>query len=153
MEKSLILVKPDGIQRGLIGEIISRFEKKGLKLVAIKMVEMDDKIINNHYKHHIDKPFFQGLKQYMQSCPIVAMVWEGVETVESVRILCGTTKSRNAEAGSIRGDLAMSVQLNLVHASDSKVNAEKEIKTFFTQDEIFDYHRTLHKYIYSADEC
>jgi nucleoside-diphosphate kinase len=152
MEQTVVLVKPDAMQRGLTGEIISRFEQKGLKLVAVKMMELSDEVLDDWYVHHKDKPFFKELKKFMQSSPIVAMLWEGVEAVEAVRKLCGVTKSRIAEAGSIRGDLAMSNQLNLVHASDSLDTAEKERNLIFSKDEIFDYSHGGYHLIYSADE-
>jgi nucleoside-diphosphate kinase len=132
LQHSVVLVKPDGIQRGLIGEIIHRFERKGLKLIGIKMMRLDDQILERWYAHHKDKPFFGDLKNYMQSSPIIAMLWEGVEAVETVRKLCGVTLGRAAEGGSIRGDFAMSQQMNLIHASDSVKTAEKEEKIGFS---------------------
>ena len=108
-QRSVILVKPDGLQRGLIGEIITRFERKGLKLVAIKMVALNDVILDQWYAHHKEKPFFPGLKAFMMQTPIVAMVWEGLEAIDTIRKIVGVTKGRAAEAGSIRGDFAMIV--------------------------------------------
>ncbi|MFA5821223.1 MAG: nucleoside-diphosphate kinase [Candidatus Gracilibacteria bacterium] len=151
-EKTLVLVKPDALQRGLTGEIVSRFEKKGLKLVGCKMMAMDEAILREHYAHLADKPFFPGLAKFMQSTPIVVMCWEGLEVVEAVRKITGITKARQAEAGSIRGDLAMSVSCNVVHASDSVENAKKEVKRFFGADEIFDYEKSEYMHIYAADE-
>jgi len=132
-ERTLVLIKPDAIQRGLMGEIISRFERKGLKLVGCKMMELEEALLREHYSHIADKPFFGGLAKFMQSTPVVAMCWEGLEVVNAVRLLCGITKAREAEAGSIRGDLAMSVACNVVHASDSIESAEAEVKRFFKE--------------------
>jgi nucleoside-diphosphate kinase len=151
-EQSVVLVKPDGLQRGLVGEIISRFEKKGLKLVAIKMLRMSDQQLEDWYSHHKDKPFFPKLKGFMQRTPVVAMLWSGVECVEAVRKLTGITKAREAEAGSIRGDLAMSQQLNLIHASDSTKNGERERDLIFSPSDIFDYDRNIEVFVYSEEE-
>src|SRR3982751_829149 len=125
MEQSVVLVKPDGVQRALVGEIISRFEKKGLKLVAIKMVSLDDAVLESWYAHHKDKPFFPGLRDYMKSYPVVAMLWEGHEAVAAIRKITGITLAREADPGTIRGDLAMSQQYNLIHASEDGAAAEK----------------------------
>lgn len=152
MQRSCVLVKPDGIQRGLIGEIISRFERKGLKLLAIKMVKLDDEILDTWYEHHKTKPFFPNLKQFMTSAPIVAMVWEGLECIPAVRKLCGVTKGRDAEAGSIRGDFAMSQSNNLIHASDSAKSAEREISLMFTEEDIYTYDKDDYCNIYSVEE-
>lgn len=151
-EKTLVLVKPDAIQRGLIGEIIGRLEKKGLKLVGLKMMSLDEALLREHYAHIADKPFFGGLAKFMQSSPVIAMCWEGLEVVNAVRLLCGITKAREAEAGSIRGDLAMSVACNVVHASDSLENAKKEVKRFFKEDELHGYKKSEYEHVYSEDE-
>lgn len=152
MERTLVLVKPDAIQRGLIGEIVGRFEKKGLKLVGMKMMSLDEAILREHYAHLADKPFFGGLSAFMQSSPVIAMCWEGLECVDAVRLLCGITKARAAESGSIRGDLAMSVSCNVVHASDSVENAQAEVKRFFNVDEIHDYQKSEYVHVYAEDE-
>lgn len=152
MEKTLIIVKPDAIQRGLLGEIVSRFERKGLKIVAMKMETISDLKVEEHYSHHLDKPFFPGLKAFMQSAPVVMMILEGVEAVEAVRLIAGETKGRAADAGTIRGDLAMSMQANVVHASDSVENAKLEIERFFTPEEIVSYDKAGMEWVYSADE-
>lgn len=152
MERSVVLVKPDGLQRGLVGEIIHRFERKGLKLVGIKMLRLDDPILEEWYSHHKDKPFFAGLKNYMQSAPVVAMLWQGLEAVAAVRKLTGLTKAREAEAGSIRGDFAMSQQYNLIHASETREIAQKEEDLIFRPEEIFDYPRTVEPHIYTKEE-
>lgn len=148
MEKTVVLVKPDGLQRGLVGEIISRFERKGLKLLGIKMMTMTDEIIDEWYAHHKDKDFFDDLKKFMTWTPIVVMVWEGLEVIPAVRKVVGITKGREAEAGSIRGDLGMSGSQNLIHASDSQEAAEKEIKLIFSDDEVFGYESGMECLIY-----
>lgn len=152
VQQSIVLVKPDGIQRGLVGEIISRFERKGLKLAGLKLVKLSDEQLENWYEHHKDKPFFPKLRNYMQLTPVVAMLWEGVECVDAVRKLVGITKAREAEAGSIRGDLGMSQQMNLIHASDGVESAKKEKKIIFSEDEIFDYQKDIEIFIYSEEE-
>ena len=151
-EKTLVLVKPDAIQRGLIGEIINRFERKGLKVVGMKMMGLNDDILKEHYSHLADKPFFPSLAKFMKSSPIIAMCWEGLEVVQTVRELCGITKAREAEAGSIRGDFAMSVSCNVVHASDSIENAQKEVERFFEEHEIHNYRKSDYEHVYAEDE-
>ncbi len=131
-EKTLVLIKPDGIQRGLIGEVIGRFERKGLKVIGMKMMRLDEAVLREHYAHIADKPFFPGVSKFMQSSPVLAVCLEGLEVVQAIRILCGITKARQAEAGSIRGDLAMSVACNVVHASDSD---KTEFVNVYTEDE------------------
>lgn len=152
MQQSIVLVKPDGLQRGLIGEIIGRFERKGLKLVALKMTQLNDAILDEWYAHHKEKPFFPSLKGFMMQSPIVAMVWEGVEAIDTIRKLVGVTKGRAAEAGSVRGDLAMSQSNNLIHASDSVEGAEKEKGLIFATNELFAYKGALDLMVYSEDE-
>lgn len=151
-EKTLVLIKPDGIQRGLVGEVIGRFEKKGLKVVGCKMMSLDEALLREHYAHIADKPFFPGVTKFMSSSPVIALCLEGLEVVTAVRLLCGITKARAAEAGSIRGDLAMSNGCNVVHASDSVETAKKEVPRFFKQDEIFSYDKTEFAYVYGEDE-
>jgi len=152
MERSVILVKPDGVQRGLIGEVIHRFERKGLKLVGLKMISLDDAILDEWYVHHKDKPFFGGLKAYMKSYPVVAMLWEGKDAVSTVRKMTGITLARDAEPGTIRGDFAMSQQYNLIHASESVEIARKEEKLMFAPSEIFDWQKTDHVHTYIKEE-
>ncbi|MEK7528826.1 MAG: nucleoside-diphosphate kinase [Patescibacteria group bacterium] len=152
MERTLVLVKPDGIQRGLVGEVISRFEHKGLKLIGIKMMTLESALLREHYAHIADKDFFPGVEKFMKSSPVVAMCWEGLEVVEAVRLLCGITKARKAEAGSIRGDLAMSVSCNVVHASDSVETAEREVARFFEKSEILEYRKGEYDHVYGEDE-
>jgi nucleoside-diphosphate kinase len=152
MERTLVLVKPDGLQRGLVGEIIVRFERKGLKLIGLKMMRAGDELLNDHYAHHADKPFFAGMKAFMQSSPLVAMAWEGAECVEAVRILTGVTDARKAGAGTIRGDLAMSMQNNLIHASDSVENAQAEVTRFFAPGELHEYDKSEYLHLYGQGE-
>lgn len=151
-ERTLIIIKPDALQRNLVGEIISRFERKGLKIIGLKMIQIDDLKIEEHYAHHIDKPFFNRLRSFMQSNPVVLLVLEGLEAVNAVRIITGATKGREADAGTIRGDFAMGMQTNIVHASDSVENGEAEIKRFFSPSEIFDYKKIDFEYVYSEEE-
>ena len=149
MEKSLILVKPDGLQRGLVGEIISRFERKGLKLMGIKMLNVEDAILEEHYAHLSDKPFFADIKKFMMSSPIVALALEGGEgSVSAIRTLVGPTKGHEAPAGTIRGDFGLSGSNNIVHASDSVDNGSIEVKRFFDADELFEYDKTESVHIY-----
>ncbi|MBI4084646.1 MAG: nucleoside-diphosphate kinase [Candidatus Levybacteria bacterium] len=152
MERSVILVKPDGVQRGVVGEIIHRFERKGLKLVGLKMIALDDALLDEWYVHHKDKPFFGGLKSYMKSYPVVAMLWEGVDAVTTIRIMVGVTKAREADAGTIRGDFAMSQQYNLIHASENVEIAEREVKLMFSTNEIFSWEKTVDTHIYIDEE-
>ncbi len=152
MERSVVLVKPDGVQRALIGEIIHRFERKGLKLVGIKMIALDDAILDEWYAHHKDKPFFGGLKVYMKSYPVVAMLWEGRDAVSTLRKMIGATLAREADPGTIRGDFAMSQQYNLIHASESVEIAKKEEKLIFAPSEIFDWQKIDYGHVYTKEE-
>lgn len=152
MIRTAVLVKPDGLQRALIGEIISRFERKGLKLVGMKMVSMTDAQLTEWYVEHKQKTFFGELKSFMGSMPVVAMVWEGIDTVGVVRKLVGTTLGREAEGGSIRGDFGMSQQYNLIHASASEDDASREIEILFNVDELFDYSSVFETVIYAEYE-
>lgn len=151
-EKTLVLIKPDAIQRGLFGSIVQRFEQKGLKMVGCKMMSLDEAVLREHYAHIADKPFFPGIAKFMQSTPVVAMCFEGLEVVETVRRITGITKARQAEAGSIRGDFAMSVGCNVIHASDSVDNAVQEVKRFFKEDELHGYDKSEYLHVYSEDE-
>lgn len=152
MNRSVVLVKPDGVQRGLIGEIIHRFERKGLKLTGIKMIALEDALLESWYEHHKDKPFFPGLKSYMKSYPVVAMVWEGYEAVPTIRTMLGVTKSREAAPGTIRGDFGMSQQYNLIHASENTEAAEKEISLMFQPSEIFEWDKSENVHVFLPDE-
>lgn len=152
MERTLILIKPDAIGRGLAGNIITRFEQKGLKIAGIKFLKLTDALLNEHYSHLADKPFFGGTKRFMQSTPVIAVCLEGLDCVDTARRLCGITKAREAAPGTIRGDWAMSIQANLVHASDSIDTARAEVPRFFTDAELFEYESSLTSSIYSEDE-
>ncbi len=152
LQRSVVLVKPDALQRGLVGEIISRFERKGLKLMAIKMMVLPDELLDQWYSHHKEKPFFGNLKKFMMAAPVVAMLWEGLEAVKTVRKLCGVTTGYEAEGGSIRGDFSISGQHNVIHASDSVETAKKEQDLIFDQNEIFDYDKGDYLWVYSLEE-
>ena len=151
-EKTLVILKPCTVQRGLIGEIVTRFEKKGLRLAGMKMVWLTDEILSEHYAHLKEKPFFQRIKDAMSVCPVIVCCWEGVDAIHVVRTLAGATNGRNAAPGTIRGDYSMSVQENIVHASDSPETAEIELKRFFKDDEIFDYELKNLLSLYANDE-
>jgi len=140
-ERTLVILKPDAVQRGLVGEIISRFEKRGLKIVAMKMVKVSRELAEEHYKIHRGKPFFEPTVNYITSSPVVAMVIEGRKAIEVVRKMMGSTDPQKAEPGTIRGDYALYIGRNIIHGSDSKENAEFEINLWFKEDEIFDYKR------------
>ena len=152
MERTLIIAKPDAIQRGLIGEIINRFERKGLKLLGIKMMSLDSAILAAHYAHLTDKPFYKGLEEFMKSSPVVVMAWEGFECVSSVRTLIGATNPREALAGTVRGDYSIGTGRNLIHASDSVENGVEEISRFFAKDELFSYDKSEYMHIYEPYE-
>lgn len=152
MQRTIVFIKPDALQRGLVGEIVSRLERKGLKLIGIKMVNFDDNLLEEWYSHLKDKEFFPRIKSYIKWTPVVAMIWEGLEVIDAVRKIVGITKARAAEAGSIRGDLGMSNQNNLIHASDSEEAAKKEIGLIFKSDEIFEYKSVSESLIYSEED-
>lgn len=139
LEKTLVILKPSAVQRGLIGEITTRFERKGLRLAGMKMMQLTDELLNEHYAHLTDKPFFGRIKQSMMASPVIACCYEGVDAVQVVRGMTGTTNGRKATPGTIRGDYSMSAQENIVHTSDSPENAIIELNRFFKPEEIFDY--------------
>lgn len=147
MEKTLILVKPDGVQRGLMGEIIGRFEKRGLKLVAMKFIQMSQALAETHYGVHKERPFYNDLVSYITSGPVVAMVWEGNNAIAAARATIGATNPVDATPGSIRGDFGMEIGRNLVHGSDSPENGEKEASYFFSEDELVSWGRDSEKWI------
>jgi nucleoside-diphosphate kinase len=152
MERTLVLLKPDAVQRDLVGEIISRIERKGLKLIGLKMMRLPESLLDQHYSHLADLPFFPEIKSFMQLTPVVACCWEGTECVSAVRQMCGVTKAREAAPGTIRGDLAMSVQANLIHCSDSLETAHVEVERFFKPEELFSYDDALERYVYNSRE-
>jgi nucleoside-diphosphate kinase len=147
IEETFIMIKPDGIQRGLLGKIISRFEKKGLKLIALKMMHIDKNLAEEHYFEHIEKPFYKSLIEFITSGPIVAGVLKGEKAINIVRKLVGATSPNNAELGTIRGDFAINTGFNIIHASDSSSTAKKEIDLFFQKDEIFTYDLALEQWL------
>ncbi|MDH6309895.1 nucleoside-diphosphate kinase [Dysgonomonas sp. PFB1-18] len=152
MEKTLVILKPSCVQRALVGEVVSRFEKKGLRLAGMKMVLLNDTILSEHYAHLKDRPFFQRVKDSMQVCPVIVQCWEGIDAAKVVRALIGVTNGRDAAAGTIRGDFSVSTQENIVHASDSTESAKIELKRFFRDDEIFDYKLSTLANLYASDE-
>ncbi len=147
-EQTFLMVKPDGVQRGLVGNVISRLENKGLKLVAMKMIYIDSELAARHYGEHKGKPFYDGLIKFITSSPAVAMVWEGDDAVEMVRVLIGATDPRKAAPGTMRGDLAVFMGKNIVHGSDSLESAEREINLFFSENEIFSYEKPVEESLY-----
>ena len=147
MERTLVLVKPDGLQRGLIGEVISRLERRGLKLVGLKLMQVDDALARQHYGEHVDRPFFPGLVDFITSAPVVAMAWEAENAVEAVRNTMGQTNPAASPPGTIRGDLALDIGRNLVHGSDSPESAQRELALFFGTAELLDYTRSNDSWI------
>ncbi len=146
IQRSLVLIKPDALQRELVGEVLCRFERKGLKMVALKMINLDEQTLVEHYGHLKDKPFFGDLKKFMMQTPVVAAVFEGLEVIDEIRKIVGSTNPRQADAGTIRADLSMNVPSNMVHASDSPEAAETEINRFFSENELFTYEKLTDKY-------
>jgi len=151
LERTLIILKPDAVKRGLVGEIITRFERKGLKIIAMKMAQLDREILEKHYAEHKGKPFFESLVSFMGSGPVVLAVLEGFNAIAVVRKLVGATNGREAEPGTIRGDYSMSQQNNLVHASADSSIAKREIELFFKKDELLSY-KSIEDCVYSKDE-
>ena len=147
MQRTLVLVKPDGVQRGLVGTIIGRLEQRGLKLIALKMMQITDELAAQHYAEHQAKPFYDGLIAFITSGPVVAMIWEGREAVTVVRSLMGSTDPLKAAPGTIRGDLALDLGMNLIHGSDSPARAEAEMALFFSDRELHQYQRTVDRWI------
>ena len=152
VEKTLILLKPDALQRGLIGKITSRIEERGLQVVGMKMIQLDDAKCAEHYAHLTNKPFYPKLVKFMTSAPVVAMAVSGVDAVKVIRDMCGPTNARNASAGTIRGDFSLSTQYNVIHASDSPETASKEVPRFFAKNEIFAWKRIMDEYTAAQDE-
>ena len=147
IQRTLVLIKPDGVQRGLIGPIVTRLEARGLKIVAMKMLQLDREMASRHYEAHKERPFFQGVVGFVTSSPIVAMVLEGSDAVDLVRRTMGSTNPLQAEPGTIRGDLAVDIGRNLIHGSDSPESAATEIDLFFNPGEITDYRRSSQPWI------
>lgn len=148
----MIILKPSAVQRGLLGKVMERFEQKGLFINGLKMMQLDEPILREHYAHLVDRPFFPSLIKSMTATPVVVAAIGGKDAVTVVRSMVGVTNSRNAAPGTIRGDFGMSGQENIIHASDSVENAEIELKRFFMDNEIFDYVPVTINAIYAADE-
>lgn len=147
MEKTLVLVKPDGVQRGLVGKIISRLENKGFRLAALKLMNVSRKLAEEHYGEHVDKPFFGNLVRFITSSPIVAMAIEGENAVQVVRTTMGLTNPQEAAPGTIRGDFGLTIGMNLIHGSDSGESAVRELNLFFGPSEILEYSRDVERWI------
>lgn len=150
-EKTVLIVKPDGVQRGLVGEVTKRLEMKGLKIVGLKMMYLDEERLREHYAHHVEKPFYPGLEAFMKSSPVVVICAEGKNAVAAVRLVAGVTDAGKADGGTIRGDLAMGM-CNVVHCSDSVETAKDEVGRFFSEEEVFDYSKTDYLHVYMEDE-
>ncbi|MGL4993695.1 MAG: nucleoside-diphosphate kinase [Bacteroidales bacterium] len=152
MENTLLLIKPSAVQRGLIGEIIHRIERKGLKIVGLKMIQLTDEILDEHYAHLRQKSFFEKVKSSMKATPVIAMCIEGMDSVAVVRSMTGATNGRIAAPGTLRGDLCVSISENVVHTSESSEAAAVELNRFFSPEEIFSYPSSTHAFTYSSDE-
>lgn len=152
LEKTLVILKPCTLQRGLVGEITRRFEQKGLRLAGMKMMQLTDELLSEHYAHLSGKSFFQRVKDSMRVSPVIVCCYEGVEAVQAVRAMAGPTNGRLAAPGTIRGDYCMSFQENIVHTSDSPENAETELRRFFRDEELFDYSQCTFPFLYAEDE-
>lgn len=152
MEKTLVIIKPGAIQRGLIGEVVRRFEQKGLQVCGLKMIQLTDQILEEHYAHIADKPFFTRVKNAMKATPVIVICLKGMDAIHVVHRLAGATNGREAALGTIRGDLSMSMQWNVIHTSDSIKTAAAEIMRFFKEEEIFEYKQSYLEFLYSEDE-
>ena len=147
MEKTLVLVKPDGVQRGLIGTVIGRIESKGLKIAGLKLIHVSEELAKEHYGEHVARPFFGDLVSFITSSPVVALAVEGDNAVSVVRTLMGGTNPQEADPGTIRGDFGMTIGMNLVHGSDSVESAERELNLFFDKNEVLDYAREIDAWV------
>ncbi len=148
MERTLIIIKPDAVQRGLMGEIIKRFERRGLRLIGMKFMQVSEALAQTHYAEHEGKPFFNGLVSYITSAPVVLIAFEGQNAVAAARVTIGATKPHEAAAGTIRGDFGMDIGRNLVHGSDSPESGQREVANFFTDDELVSWSRSTEGWIY-----
>ena len=153
MEKTLIIIKPCAIRRDLIGEVIHRFEQKGLQLSGIKMMQLNDTILDEHYAHLTQKPYFQRIKDSMMITPVIVCCWKGVDCVQIVHKMAGATNGREAAQGTIRGDYSVSIQENIIHTSDTIENAKLEIARFFGENELFEFDQLCSTVLYASDEC
>ncbi|HBU27883.1 TPA: nucleoside-diphosphate kinase [Candidatus Uhrbacteria bacterium] len=147
IERTVVLLKPDALQRDLLGHIITRFERKGLKLVGLKLAQPSGNVWDEHYSHHVEKPFYPGLKAFMMHGPLVAIALEGIGAINEVRKIVGATNPQEADAGTIRADFAMNIAANLIHASDGAETAANELKRFFQEEELFTYQKISDQYI------
>ncbi len=152
MERTLVLIKPDAMQRSLAGKIVARLERRGLRIAAMRLFQMDQALARRHYAEHEGKPFFQGLISYITSCPIIAAVFEGTNAVAVVRKTMGATNPAAAEPGTVRGDLALEMGRNLIHGSDSLESAGREIALFFRDDEVHTYPRDVDRWVFEAPD-
>ncbi|MGY8770077.1 MAG: nucleoside-diphosphate kinase [Pirellulales bacterium] len=152
MERSLVLLKPDCVQRRLMGQIISRFEDKGLNIIAMKMIQVTPELSKQHYAEHVEKPFYPGLEEFITGAPVLAMVIEGLEVIRVIREMLGATSGLKAASGTIRGDYSSSRQMNLVHASDGAEAATKEIALYFNANEVLDFTPCLTPWLIAGDE-
>ena len=148
MERTFVMVKPDGVQRNLVGPIISRFEKKGFKLVGLKLMQLDETAAKQHYAEHVEKPFFPGLLEYITSGPVVPMVWEGTGVVEEARKMMGKTNPKDAAPGTIRGDFGIEIGRNVIHGADSVESAQREMAIYFKEEEILAYKKSVDNWLY-----
>jgi nucleoside-diphosphate kinase len=148
MERTLILIKPDAMQRGLAGEILSRLERRGLRIAGLKLLQVDRALAERHYGEHVGKPFYEGLVSYITACPIIAMVLEGTDAVDAARSTMGSTKPSAAAPGTIRGDFGLEIGRNLIHGSDSLASAEREVALFFSAAELQSYERAIDKWVF-----
>ncbi len=148
MDRTFLMIKPDGVQRGLVGEIVARLEKKGLKMIAAKFEQLPEERVMKHYAEHVEKPFFPGLKAYITSGPCFLMVWEGKNIVSITRQMIGATNPAEAAPGTIRGDFALEIGMNVIHGSDSNETAEREISIHFSPEEISGYERIDERFLY-----
>ncbi|MCH7999205.1 MAG: nucleoside-diphosphate kinase [Chloroflexi bacterium] len=152
MERTLVLMKPDAMQRGLAGEILSRLERRGLRIAALRLFQMDEAMARRHYGEHEGKPFYEGLISYITACPIIAVVLEGTDAVEVGRRTIGATNPADAEPGTVRGDLALETGRNLIHGSDSPESAKREIALFFRDDELHSYARDVDRWLFEGSD-
>lgn len=148
MDKTFIMVKPDGVQRGLVGEIVKRFEEKGFKLAGAKFMQVSEELAKEHYGEHVERPFFGELVEFITSGPVFAMVWQGENVITTARNMIGATNPEEATPGSIRGDFAVTVGKNIIHGSDSDESAQREINLFFNEDELVEYDKQDDTWIY-----
>lgn len=152
MEKTLLIFKPSAVQRGLVGDVLSRFERKGLRIAALKMAQLTPEVLRQHYAHLVQKPFYPLIEESMVASPVVLCCLEGVDAVQVVHEMAGATNGRKAQPGTVRGDYCMSNQENIIHTSDSPETAEAELARFFVPSDYFDYELPVQKYLYAPDE-